>query len=59
MSKAHGSEADAAISLIREAMATLKTLNRTPRERLATDGIATVLEDVIRPIEALGGGDGA
>ena len=56
MSKAHGSAVDAAIVLIREAMA---TLDRTPQERLATDGIATVLEDVIRRIEALGGDDGA
>jgi len=58
MNKARANEVDAAVECIREAMETLKTLNRTPQERIATDGIATVLEDVIRRIEVLGGDGG-
>ena len=58
MSGAQANEVDAAVALIREAMETLKTLNRTPHGRVSTNGIATVLDDVIRRIEDLGGDDG-
>jgi hypothetical protein len=58
MSEARTTAIDAAGTHIQQAMEKIETLNRTPQDGVATNGIATVLEDVIRRIEGLGGGDG-
>jgi hypothetical protein len=39
-------------------MEKVEHLNRMPQAGITTNGVATVLEDVIRRIEALGGDDG-
>ena len=53
MSTTRATEADKAVALIRQAIETVEHLHRTPPECVTTNGIVTVLNDVVRRIEGL------
>ena len=59
MSAARTTEVEAAVTLIRQAMETIKQLDGPPGDEVAIDGITVVLHDVIRRIEALDDNEGA
>ena len=54
MSKSRTREIDAAVTHIQQAIDTIKHLDSPSRHEVAVDGIAVVLQDAIRRIEALG-----
>jgi hypothetical protein len=54
MSKTRTNDIDAAVTHIQQAIDTIKHLDGPSRHEVAVDGIAVVLHDVIRRIEALG-----
>jgi len=58
MSKTQTNDIDAAVTHIRQAIDTIKHLDGPSRDEVAVDGIAVVLQDVIRRIEALGDDEG-
>lgn len=58
MSETRASEVAAAVALIRPVLEMVKTLPETPQERVSTDGIVVMLNDVIRRIETLGDDEG-
>ena len=53
MSESRANDVDAAVVLIRQAMEKVIGLADTPDQRIAANSIETVLDDVIRRIEAL------
>ena len=53
MAKTRANEADKAVALIRGAIETVEHLEPSPREGVRTNGIATLLTEAIRRIEAV------